>query len=203
MALVVALVLTAVAVGVTLSRAPLRVVGTNAVPTEAVVASTRGNTSKCQVATVPQGTSGIRASIASGDGPRLRVKVLSGSRVIARGERAAGWGLEVGALVPISVVPQTIEGALICIDVGASVEPTPLLGVPTRRGPPSALSFKDVKLRLEYLRPAQSWWSQVSSIAYHMGLGHAASGTWLVFLVLALMIGVAVLAARLVLAELR
>jgi hypothetical protein len=203
-ALVVALALTAVAIGVTLSHAPLRVVGTNAVPVEAPVAFTRGDTSKCQVGTVPQGTSGIRVSIASGAGPRLRLKVLSGSRVIAQGERAAGWGLEDSALVPVSAVPHTIRDALICIAVGAAAEPEPVLGVPTRRGSSNALGFNDVKLRLEYLRPAhRSWWSQVSSIAYHMGLGHAASGTWLVFLVLALMIGVAVLAARLVLEELR
>jgi len=35
-----------------------------------------------------------------------------------------------------------------------------------------------------------------------MGLGHAASGTWVVFLLIALMIVVAVLASRLLLREL-
>jgi hypothetical protein len=36
-----------------------------------------------------------------------------------------------------------------------------------------------------------------------MGLGHAASGTWIVFLVLALMLAVVILASRLALRELR
>ena len=130
--------------------------------------------------------------------------MLSGSRVVAQGERAAGWGLEDNALVPVDAVPHTISNALICIAVGPAAEPEPVLGVPTRHGSPNELPFKDVKLRLEYLRPAhRSWWSQISSVAYHMGLGHAASGTWLVFLVLALMIALTVLAARLLLEELR
>jgi hypothetical protein len=57
---------------------------------------------------------------------------------------------------------------------------------------------------MEYLRPGRkSWWSLASSVAHHMGLGHAASGTWIVFLVLALMLTVVILASRLALRELR
>src|SRR6202043_813748 len=54
--------------------------------------------------------------------------------------------------------------------------------------------------RVEYLRPGHSsWWSLASSVARRMGLGHAAAGTWIVFLLIALMITVVTLASRLIL----
>jgi hypothetical protein len=203
-ALAVAIALTAVAIGVILSRAPLTVAGTNSVPVKAPVAFTRGNTGSCQTGTLPQGTSGIRVSLASGVGPRLHIRVLSGSRVVTQGERPAGWGLETNVVVPVRAVTHTVRKAVICITLGRVVEPMPVLGVPTRPGAPQPLAFKDVRLRLEYLRPGpKSWWSLASSISYHMGLGHAASGAWLAFLVLAAMIAIVVLAARLTLEELR
>jgi hypothetical protein len=40
-------------------------------------------------------------------------------------------------------------------------------------------------------------------VARRMGLGHAPSGTWVVFLLMGMMIVVAVLATRLILRELR
>jgi hypothetical protein len=54
------------------------------------------------------------------------------------------------------------------------------------------------------LRPGtKSWWSMASSIAYHMGLGHAPSGTWIVFLLIVLVLGVVFIVVRLTLEELR
>ena len=51
---------------------------------------------------------------------------------------------------------------------------------------------RTVNFRVEYLRAGHgSWWSRASSVARHMGLGHAASGTWIVFLLIALMITIA------------
>src|SRR5262249_13894834 len=56
------------------------------------------------------------------------------------------------------------------------------------------------RFRIEYLRPAHgSWWARASSVAHRMGLGHAPSGTWIVFGEIALMIAITVLASRLVL----
>jgi hypothetical protein len=203
-ALAVAIAFTVVAIGAVLSRAPLTVAGTNSVQVKAPVAFTHGNTSSCQTGTLPQETSGIRVSLASGAGPRLHIRVLSGSRVVTQGERPAGWGLEANVVVPVRAVTRTVRNALICITVGRVVEPMPVLGVPTRPRSPQPLAFKDVRLRLEYLRPGpKSWWSLASSISYHLGLGRAASGTWLAFFVLSVMIAIAILAVRLTLEELR
>ena len=204
LALAAALALTAVAVGVTLTRAPLTVAGTNSVPVEAPVALTRGDASSCQTGTVPRGTTGIRLSIASGAGPRLRVTVLAGGRVVSKGERGAGWGLTDSVVVPIGAMPRTVADARICVSLGRAPEPVPVLGTPLRHGSPEQLGFADVTLRMEYLRPGSgSWLSRASSIAYHMGLGRAASGTWIVFFALVLMIAAGALAVRLALKELQ
>jgi hypothetical protein len=202
--LAVAIALMIVAIGVVLSRAPLIATGANSVGTASPVAFTRGNTSSCQTGTLPQGTSGIRVSLASGVGPWVRITVFSGSQIITRGERAGGWGLAENVLVPVRAVSRTIPDARICTAVGRVVEPMPVLGAPIRPGTPHQLSFKDIKLRLEYLRPGpKSWLALASSITHHMGLGHAASGSWLAFFVLAVMVAIVVLAARLTLEELR
>lgn len=203
-ALAVALVLLAVAIGAVLSRAPLTVAGTNSIPVPAPVALTRGNVSSCQAGTLPKGTSAIRVSLSSGAGPRLRLKVFSGSRLITQGERAAGWGLEGNVVIPVKAVPGAVRNARICTEVGPAAEPVGVLGRPIGPGSAQQRSFKAVKLRFEYLRPGpKSWLSLASSISYHMGLGHAASGKWLALLVLAAMIEIVILVSQLAWEELR
>jgi hypothetical protein len=204
-ALAFSITLLIVAIGVVLSRSPLVVAGTNSVElATAVPLSKSASHSSCQaVGTVPQGTSAIRVSLSSGAGPTVRLKVLSSSHVVTEGELPAGWGLQANVSVPVKRLSHTVRNATICTSVGPSVERLFTFAPPIRPGNKENLGLNDVRLRMEYLRPgSHSWWSLASSVAYHMGLGHAASGTWLVFLVLALMLAVSVLAVRLTLREL-
>jgi hypothetical protein len=193
-ALAASLVLAATAVGVVLSRAPLTVVGTNSIPTPASE-YVKGASSRCQFGgTLPQGTSAIRISAGSNLGPRVTLKVLSGAQVVTEGERDPGWGTDQTVTVPVRRVPRTIPNANVCIAFGPTIEVIHINGT---------LRFLSVTPRIEYLRPGRaSWWSLASSIAGRMGRGHAPGGSWIVFLLLALMITVATLASRLILREL-
>jgi hypothetical protein len=199
-ALAVGLALTAIAVGVVLTRSPLTVAGTNSITAHSGIAFARGGSSSCQVAgTLPQGTSAIRISASANTGPRVALTALAGPLVITRGEREAGWGIDETVTVPVKRVPRTIPNARICTAFGPAIEPIEINGAMVQ-----SATGTSARLRVEYLRPGhRSWWSLASSVAHRMGLGHAPSGTWIVFVLIALMITVAALATRLVLRELR
>jgi hypothetical protein len=204
-ALTVGLALTAAALGVVLSRSPITVAGTNSSPAHHAIAYVAGGSSGCQEGgTLPRGTSAIRISAAANTGPRVTVTALSGSLVLARGTRDAGWAFNETVTVPVKRVSRTIPNAVICIAFGPAIEPIQINGTVVRRTAANGSASRTVNFRVEYLRAGhESWWSLASSVARHMGLGHAASGTWIVFFLIALMITVATLASRLVLRELR
>ena len=106
--------------------------------------------------------------------------------------------------MPVTRVPYTIPNARICLAIGPEVEPVQLNLFRVQMTAPNGAIRYTQGFRIEYLRAGRSsWWSLASSVAHRMGLGRAASGTWIVFLVIALMILVATLASRLVLRELR
>lgn len=202
-ALAVGLAVAATAVGVVLSRSPLTVAGTNSIPANPAVASGAAEgSSLCQPSgTVPEGTTAIRISASANIGPRVTLKVLSGPLLITSGQRAAGWGVDETVTVPVKRVPRTIPAATICIAFGEGIEPVQINGARTTAG---ARTGEGLTLRVEYLRPRHSsWWSLAPSVASRMGLGHAPGGTWIVFLLMAIMITVAALASRLILRELR
>jgi hypothetical protein len=101
-------------------------------------------------------------------------------------------------------VPRTIPNTRICIAFGPAVEPIEINGAQVQTTTASGSTGRAVRFRVEYLRVGHSsWLSLASSVAHRMGLGHAPSGTWIVFLLIALMITVAALASRLILRELR
>jgi hypothetical protein len=202
---VAGLTLVVIAIGVTLSRAPLSVAGTNSIPAKLAVGHTWGNAHSCQRGgTLPQGTSVIRVSLSADVGPKVSLSVFSGSRLLTKGERGAGWGEEETVSVPVRRVSHPVRNAFICTTVGPSIAHLQINGTPRQATSSPTLGLRDVLLRMEYLRPGRkSWWSLASSVAYHMGLGHAARGTWIVFLMLALMLAVVILASRLALRELR
>lgn len=204
-ALAIGGVLLIVAIGAVLSRSPPVIAGTNSVPSFSPIGSSYGEVSSCQqVGTLPKDTSAIRVSLAAAIGPRLHVTVLSSSRVVTQGERPAGWGLESNVSIPVKKVTRTIPNAVVCTAIGRAIQPVSFFGLPIKPGATGNLALKDVKLRIEYLRPGpRSWWSLLSSISHRMGLGHAAGGRWLSFLVLATMIAVIALATRLTLREVR
>jgi hypothetical protein len=153
--------------------------------------------------TVPEGTSAIRISIAADTGPKVTLTVLSGSQIVTQGERDAGWGVYENLTIPVKPVPRPISNARICLAFGPAIEPIEILGSAVPVTAEGGRAGRVVKFRVEYLRPGDAtWWSMVSSVARRMGLGHAPSGTWIVFLLIGLMIAVSALAALLVLREL-
>jgi hypothetical protein len=201
-ALAAGLVLTTIAVGAVLTRSPLLVAGTNSISVRKAVRDLHGDDGGCQqVSTLPAGTSAIRLSLAAGIGPRVRLTAFAGRGVLTRGERAAGW-VDGTVTVPVRGVPHMVRNALICTTVGPAIERLEIGGTPVKPSP-RGRNFDGLELRMEYLRPGtQSWLTLAPSISRRLGLGHAAAGTWIVFLLLALMLAVAALAARLMSREL-
>jgi hypothetical protein len=205
-ALAVGLALLAIAIVVVLARAPLAVVGSNGVPAKHGVAYIKGGSSGCQpVGSIPAGTSAIRMSASTNIGPSVTMKVLSGSQVVSQGKRQAGWGIDETVTVPIKRVARTIPNATICATFGPAVESIEVNGSVARTTEASGReTVTSVMFRFEYLgRGHQSWWSLISGVARRMGFGHAPSGTWIVFLLLALTLAIVTLVSRLLLRELR
>lgn len=191
----------AVSLGAVLARAPDTVAGTNGVPAHFAVAFIQGGEAICQGGgTIPAGTSAIRVSLSVNIGPRVDVKVFSGSRLVTDGVRGAGWGVDETVTVPVRRVTRAVAGTRICTVIGPAVEPIQVNGVRV----PIGSSPSGVWLRMEYLRSAsRSWLARVPAIAGDMGIAHAPSGAWVAYLVIVLMLGVCALAGRLALRELR
>lgn len=205
-ALAVATALIVVAICAVLAHSPLAVAGSNSVQAPTYRnGSVVPNDSNCQTGgTIPTGTTALRISLGSNVNPKIGVKVFAGSRLITQGALGAGGALNADVTVPVRRVESTVHGALVCIMLGPSAEEVGIRGIPVRPPVNGVDRLSDVQLGIEYLSPSStSWWSRVPSIAYHFGLGRAFSGTWIVFLVLALMLTVGALAWRLTLRELR
>ncbi len=200
-ALAVGLTVLAATLAVVLSRAPLRVAGTDGISRRSTLTFTPHDTVFCTPGgTLPAGTQAIRVSLAANNGPRVAIKALSGATVVSEGVRDAGWGVDETVTVAVARVPRTITDARICTTVGAALEPIQARGerLPTTAG------HQILAPRMEYLRPgARSWLSLVPAVARHMGLAHAPSGAWVAYLTILAMLTVSVLAARLLLRELR
>jgi hypothetical protein len=206
-ALAVGLTLTGVAVAAVLARSPLVVAGTNGVPVKIDGSLKKGDIETCQpLVGLPSGTSTIRVAIeAPAAGPKVTLRAFAGSRVLAEGQQPAGWGSAPKVDVPVGGLTDAVGGERICTKIGPIAEHIQIRGTPIRKPAAGAkLSFADMALRMEYLRPgARSWMSLASSVTYHMGLGRAWGGTWIAFLALALTLAVAALAVRLTLKEMR
>jgi hypothetical protein len=188
-----------VALIVVLTRPPLTLVGNNSVPANLAVNFLRSATTSCENGgTVPQGTGAVRVSLSANTGPKVVLKIFSGRTLVSEGQHAAGWGIDETVTVPVRRVTHTISNAHICTSVEALPEPLQLNGLRVKT-PSGAIS---ILLRMEYLTPGgHSWLSQAASIVEAFGLGHAPSGTWVAYLVIAMMLVVTVLASRLVFRE--
>jgi len=205
-ALAAGLALTVLIAVVALSRAPLTVVGSNSVATKSSLELEHGELGGCQPAgTVPQGTSAVRLTIeARAVGPEVGVRVLAGSRVLTGGRRVAGWGSAPTVTVPVKRLAREVTGARVCVTVGPTVEPLRVHGTQAPLPAAGAGGLGRMTLRAEYLRKGpKSWWSLASSVAHHMGLGRAPSGSGVGYLALALMVAAAALACGLAVRELR
>jgi len=196
LALAAGLAATLVTLGLVLSRSPPALVGDNGIPPGRRVSSTLGDEVRCQSGgTVPRGTVAIRVSLAANAGPEVSVRVSSGSKVMSEGERDAGWGTDETVTVPVRRVSETIRDGHVCLAIGPAAEPIQVNG---------ALGPSGVLLRMEYLRRgSRSWLSLAGAIARSMGIGHAPGGTWVVFLLIAVMVAIYVLAACVLLVKVR
>lgn len=194
------LTLMCVALGVVLARAPLTVAGTNNVPANFAVTFIEGGRTSCQPGgTVPQGTTAIRVSLSVNIGPRVAVKVLAGSTLVTEGAREAGWGVDETVTVPVRRVPRTVRATRVCTTIGPAVEAIQVNGVRVRTQTGQA-----IVLRMEYLRPGpSSWLSLASSVADHFGVAHAPSGSWVAYVVIAVMIALFAFTSRVALRGLR
>ena len=190
-----------VAIAVVLSRSPIAVIATNSVPLRQATSLFK-KTTRCQNGgKLPAGTTAIRLSLSANIGPALSLKAYSGSRLLTQGSVRAGWGVDETVTVPVTPLTHAVGNPLICVAVGTPFETVQVNG--TELASTSA-GFAGVALRMEYLRPGDhSWLSLASSIAQHLGLGHAAPGTWIVFLSLALVGTLIALVAREISRELR
>lgn len=189
----------------TLTRSPPRVLRTGAAP-EVVLAPLSGPGEACQVDEVlPAHTSAIRLSIVAYLGARLKLTVYSGSQILTAGSRGPDW-TGTSVTVPVKPLNRTVSNVTLCVDIGPNSETIYLFG---HEAPPAqAMLIPNVgrlpgKLDISYLGTSKgSWWSRALTVARHMGLGRAFSGTWIALLIAVLVSAVGILAGRLTLREL-
>lgn len=189
---------------VTLTRSPPRVVrvGTR---TLALRPLTQGDAEICQANEVlPSGVSAIRVALGAYFGSPVRVTAYSGSTVLTRGMRGPGWSGD-SVTIPVTPLNVTAHHVKLCFDDGPNSELIYLGVTPTSGREAAVWRGKPIgdKVGVEYLASGQrSWWSRILSVARHIGVGHALSGTWVVLLISALVTAVGVLAVSLALREL-
>jgi hypothetical protein len=205
LALAGGLALLLAAILLTISRSPASVLSTDAVALRGEVSALRGPQTVCQPEReLPRGTTAVRLALESVIGPRLLVVDSSGGSVLTSGERSSGWtGADV--TVPIRYSAVNVPDTTLCVTLGQDREQTLMLGDSSSLAlaATSGGAAFGGRMRVEYLGTGtQSWWALARPIARRLGLGRAPSGTWVAALLLALMIAVAALAARVSLREL-
>jgi hypothetical protein len=207
LALVLGLALLGAALGLTLARSPMVVAASDGVPATAqtLIAATSEGARYCQShELLPQGTAAVRVSLVAPLGPRVDVVVSSRGHAVTSGETGPGWTGET-VTVPLRPLPRAVAPTTVCVSFRLPDERLYLLGQTTSavlaaRGGLGALPGR---MRLEYMRPGpRSWASLIPSVIRRMSFGRATSGTWIVFLALALAAAVAILTVRLVRTEL-
>ncbi|HEX3518320.1 MAG TPA: DUF2142 domain-containing protein [Solirubrobacteraceae bacterium] len=191
-ALIFGLVALALAVALTLTRSPARVVGSDAIPVKSLIAVLRGGDSGCQPGgAVPRATSALRLFVESTVGPSIDVSIRLGQHVLSRGHIPSAW-TGAGVVVPVQRIAHNERDPLVCFTFGKGTEPIQIIGARHPEG-----------VRIEYLAPGRrSWYALALTVARHIGLGRALSGSWVVLLLAALMAAVAILACGLCLREL-
>jgi len=205
-ALAAGLTLLAVAIAATLVHAPMVIAHKNGTPqAEDRIATAAHSVTYCQAnELVPRGTTAIRLSLAADTGPRVRVSVSAGGRVITGGTQGSGWTGRV-VTVPLKPLAHTMPAATVCVSLAPRDERVTVFGEDTER----AIAARDGRhtlagrMWLEYLHPgSRSWASLIPSTARRMGLGRTPAGTWNALLAFELLAAVAILSSTLVLKEL-
>jgi hypothetical protein len=193
-------------VALTLTRSPPRVVRVGET-TGGEFAYTTHALEVCQPNEVlPAGVTGIRMSLEAYFGTKVSLRVLSGSQILTKGRRGPDWTSRT-VTVPVAPLSHSVSHVKLCVEVGPTSEAIFFAGrrTPTQESARSTAGEPlGGRIGVEYLAAGQSsWWSLILTVARHMGLGHALSGTWVVLLIAALMAAVGLLAAGLTLRELQ
>jgi Predicted membrane protein (DUF2142) len=185
--LAVGLALTAMAVFAVLRHAPLTVAGGNGVQPVTQLGVVQQAGAICQRGeALPRDITAIRLPFEASTGPRIAVTVFSGRRVITGGAIASGW---YGSAVTVAVrpLPHAYSDVKICAGFGSLTGEVFVRGEPASRGALGRDGSLPGQLSIVYLRPGgRSWWSLAGSVIDRMALGRAASGTWIVFPIVAL-----------------
>jgi hypothetical protein len=206
-ALAAGLALTALAIAVTLSQSPLGVAATNSIQGKEELATLHRGTALCQSGeAIPRGTSAIRLGIFAFLGPKVTLTAYAGDRVITEGTRGSGWTGWV-VTVPVKPVSHAVSDVKLCFAVHlARDETVKIIGAHQSARSAYHPNGKPLggRVTVEYMQSGRrSWWSLASLVARHMSFGHADSGPWSVFVVIALAAAIAAAASRIVLRELR
>jgi hypothetical protein len=171
---IASLVLTAAVLAAVLTRSPPVVASTNSVAPARSVGATKGPARACQGnEVVPEGTTAVRMWLQGNLKPSVRVAILSGSTTVSTGAQVGGWLGKV-TTVPVSRVPRTLEGAVVCFTIERAAQAVILLGDRLAHPAPGEAPYK---MRIEYLRPGpSSWWSRMGSVARRLERGRAPEG---------------------------
>lgn len=216
----------AAAVALVLTQAPPRLLrigypGVKAIgPTGATLRGEgAGSFTLCQVGeSLPAGASAIRVSLWGFYGAPVHVAAFKDGRPLTQGRRDAAWTSD-SVTVPVRPVARPSSEVKLCVALGPNSQPIMVLG-PPERGLQSAVLSESIapsanitarhrralggRVVVEYLASGRrSWWSRLTAVAHHLGLGRTLSGSWIALLVAAMMAAACALAVRLALRELR
>jgi hypothetical protein len=212
--LVVGIALIAAITAYTLTRSPPRVVRVNS-NNEAVLDLIDRGLGLCQPGeTLPADVTALRLSLWAFVGYDVHVRLYRGTQLLTEGHRGADWTSD-SVTVPVKPLSYPSSEVTLCVAIGPDSEPGIVLGAQTH-GQQSAVFLTGEtptpadettesvggKVDVEYLTSGRvSWWSGLYSVAQHMGLGRAFSGTWITWLIAALIAVTGFLALRLTLRE--
>ncbi len=199
------LTLTAIAASATLLHAPSTVAATNGIPRTASLSRRASVTSACQAdETLPANTSAIRLGLSAVIGPRVTVRALAGPRLVTAGAAGTGW-YGSAVTVPVRRVRRAVAHVTVCFGLSLRTGDVSAIGAPTDPAVAAVGAGETLRgrIRIEYLHPGGgSWLSLLVPTIQHLGLGRAASGTWIALPIAALVGASIALASWLVLREL-
>jgi hypothetical protein len=202
--LAVGLALIGLAVFAVLQHAPLIAAGSNGIEATRELGVVQGEGSYCQPGeALPRRISAIRLSFATTTGPMIAVTVSSHRRVITSGTIGSGW---YGSAVTVAVrpLPRIYSDVTVCAHFDSLTGDVDVLGEQASTAAPGPDGLVPGQLGIVYLRPsARSWWSLTGWVIGNMALGRAASGTWIVFALVALIAAAVALATLALTRELR
>ncbi len=196
----------AIAVFVALLHSPSTVAFTNGVQPSTPLLAADENVGACQRGeTLPAGTSAIRLQIDATTGPRVAVGVIDDGRLITQGTAGTAW-YGSAVTVPVRPLDRTIAHVTVCFKLSALSGSVALFGEPTKRTLAATSDGRPLpgRLRIAYLQSAhRSWWSLAGAVIEHMGLGRAASGSWIVLPIVLLAAGAIAVGSWILTQELR